>query len=41
MSENFLGLFSTATDIVLLKPGQPLFTKGERGSQCSLLDQAK
>jgi len=37
MSENFLGLFSSATDVVSLKPGQALFTKGEHGSQMFII----
>ena len=32
MSEDFLGLFNQATDVVGLKPGQVLFEKGERGN---------
>ena len=31
MTEDFLGLFSQATDVVTLQPGQVLFSKGEPG----------
>jgi CRP-like cAMP-binding protein len=33
MSDDFLALFSNATDIIRLEPGQVLFDKGETGSQ--------
>jgi len=32
MTENFLGLFSNATDVIPLSAGQILFEKGEKGS---------
>jgi CRP-like cAMP-binding protein len=31
MTENFLGLFENATDLITLAPGQALFEKGEPG----------
>jgi len=33
MAEDFLALFSHATDVVTLSPGQVLFKKGEKGDQ--------
>ena len=33
MTEDFLGLFSTATDVIRLDAGQVLFEKGDKGDQ--------
>jgi CRP/FNR family transcriptional regulator, cyclic AMP receptor protein len=33
MAEDFLALFSHATDVVTLSPGQVLFNKGEKGDR--------
>lgn len=37
MAEDFLGLFSHATDTVTLSPGQVLFKKGDRGDQLYII----